>query len=216
MSGRRTAFKAMTNNTPEKEQKKNLRTEYLATHEAYIHYDNFAWKVGSVLIAGVFIYWGFVISSSPDPLHVILGNLLVCFLMSIWMIYAEHNRQIYLFKLHRIRELEDKLGMCQHRRFRDSYDDIDNIKYDPKGPKGHHLNNCIYFFASLGGLLPCLVKKTGYDWQLCMLHYILISFNFLIVGWVILYVHGLGKTTEDLIEKFEEEASKSKGNSRKG
>jgi hypothetical protein len=32
-----------------------LLAEYSATNDAYMHYDNFNWQVGSVLVAGSFV-----------------------------------------------------------------------------------------------------------------------------------------------------------------
>lgn len=193
----------MTEDKPEMDNKnefENARTEYLATQDAYIHLDNFAWQVGSVLIAGVFVYWGFIISNPPSLLAVLVGNLLVCLLMSIWLLYAVEVRQIYLFKLHRIHELESKLGMCQHLRFKKGPNE--EIIYNRKGPKGHHLNDFIYFVVSLGGLLPSLSNKMGSDWKLCIMHYALIFLNILIVVLVLsraLYVeHNLNKRIREL------------------
>lgn len=130
----------------------NARIEYSAAQDAYLHYDNFAWQVGGVLIAGAFVYWGFIISTPPGLLPVLIGNLLVCLLMSIWLFYAEHNRQIYLYKLHRIHELEFELGMYQHRRFKEWPNE--KKLYILDGPAGHCLNYGIYGLVSLGGLVP--------------------------------------------------------------
>lgn len=193
----------MTEDNPEmynNNEFENARTEYLATQDAYIHLDNFAWQVGSVLIAGVFVYCGFIISNPPSLLAVLVGNVLVCLLMSIWLLYAAEVRQIYLFKLHRIHELESKLGMCQHLRFKKWPNE--KIIYNRKGPKGHHLNYFIYVVVSLGGLLPSLSNKMGSDWKLCIMYYALIFLNILIVVLVlsrVLYVeHNLNKRIREL------------------
>ena len=164
----------------------NARTEYIAVQQAYIHYDNFAWQVGAVLIAGVFVYWGFIFSNFPNLLVLLIGNLLICSLMSIWVIYAEHNRQIYLYKLHRIHELEKILGMYQHRRFED-WSNEPKV-YILRGPAGHSLNYAIYIIASLGGLLVYLFGKPGVGWQWCCYPTTLIVVNFSIVLAVVAYV----------------------------
>lgn len=44
-----------------KEIFENARTEYTVANNAYLHYDNFAWQVGAILIAGSFAYWGFLL-----------------------------------------------------------------------------------------------------------------------------------------------------------
>lgn len=134
----------------------NARVEYCATHDAYLRYDNFSWQVGSVLVAGTFVFWGFLLNAEEDLLVLAGANVVVCLLMSAWLLYASHNREIYLWKLHRARQLEARLEMWQHRRF-----------VAPKGtpseyrlhwPPGHVLNYFIYAIVSLGG--PTLVGLT--------------------------------------------------------
>ena len=92
--------------------------EYAAAHDAYLHYDNFSWQVGAVIVVGVFVFWGLLIDKQPDAGVLLVANLLISLFMSIWLLYTEHNRQFYLFKIHRLHELEQKLGMSQHRRFK--------------------------------------------------------------------------------------------------
>lgn len=133
------------------EEKDNARTEYIATNDAYLHYDNFSWQVGAVLIAGAFVYWGFLLDSSPKLLVVNIGNLLITIVMSIWILYCSHNQEIYLYKLHRIRQLERKLGMFQHLRFREE-EDIKE-RYIRNGVKGHHLNYLLYITVTIGSLV---------------------------------------------------------------
>jgi len=130
----------------------NARVEYAVTNDVYLNSDNFAWQVGSLLFAGVFVYWGFTLSASLDLTTILVSNLLVCFLMSVWLFYTEHNRQIYLFKLHRIWELEKQLNMCQHLRFKNEYYKLD-------APLGHHLYRVVYIIISFGGLFPEIIKK---------------------------------------------------------
>lgn len=157
----------MSNDNPDtnaNEVLENARVEYAATNDAYMHYDNFSWQVGSVLLVGVFAYWGFIVSAGDLPArNLLLGNLLVCLLMSVWLLYAAHNRQIYLFKLHRIRELETLMGMLQHRRF---------VKYNGRkavysisGPHGHFLDVAVYLIVSSGGVLPEFSKTHRAAWN---------------------------------------------------
>jgi len=197
----------MADKTPESgknDKLENARTEYIAAQDAYIHLDNFTWHVGSVLIAGVFVYWGFIISNNTPILTVLVGNLLVCLLMSIWILYAEEVRQIYRFKLHRIHELEFMMGMCQHRGF-DKWPN-EKIIYNRKEPKGHRLDNLIYIIVSLGGLLPSLINKMGSECKLNLLYVSLICLNILIVVLVykrVLYVEdNLNKRILELKAEF--------------
>ena len=136
--------------------------EYEATQAAYLHYDSFRWQAGSLLIAGVFVFWGLLISTSPPACTKIIGlaGVLVSMLMSIWALFAHHYRQIYLYKLHRIHELEKDLSFEQHRRFLKG--GIQSRQYKIFGPKGHNLDLAIYICSSIGGSFVGWMK-TGFD-----------------------------------------------------
>jgi hypothetical protein len=136
--------------------------EYQATQDCYLHYDNFRWQAGSLLIAGVFVFWGLLISSMPSPKVVGLSGLLVCGLMSIWILFAHHYRQIYLCKLNRLHELERDLLMKQHLRFIQS----EKEKYRIFGPKGHYLDMAMYVITSLGGSFLGLMQYNFNEWLL--------------------------------------------------
>jgi len=125
--------------------------EYEATQATYLHYDSFRWQAGSLLIAGVFVFWGLLISTSPPPCAQIIGSagILVSMLMSIWVLFAHHYRQIYRYKLHRMYELEKDLSFEQHRRFLKG--GFENRQYKVFGPKGHNLDLAIYICSSIGG-----------------------------------------------------------------
>jgi len=135
----------------------NARVEYCATQDAFFHLNNLSWKVGSILIAGVVVFWGLLLDMSADFLVIACANLFVCVLMSIWLFYAGHNRQIYLYKLHRVRQLEKILGMWQHRRFT-GYAESDIVYPVPK-PSGHWLYYCLYLLVSIGGPILLLLSK---------------------------------------------------------
>ena len=183
----------------------NARVEYSAAHDAYMHYDNFTWQVGAVLIAGIFVYWGFVVSGQPELLPVLLGNLVVCLFMSCWLLYAEHNRQIYLFKLHRIHELEAHLGLCQHRRFKE-WPDQKKV-YSLTGATGHYIDDAIYVLISLGGLLPSLSAQSATAQMWSCYHWLILVLTVSVVISVICYVHCLDREAKNLTLKLEKETS---------
>jgi hypothetical protein len=159
------------------EQNENARVEYTVANDTYMHSDNFAWQVGSVLLAGVFIFWGFIISNPPKLTILLISNLLVCLLMSIWILYTEHNRQIYRYQLHRIWQLEEQLGMCLHKRFQKNIYKLDK-------PRGHHLSYAVYIIVSTGGLLPGIIQTKLDEWKLSE---ILLFFLTLIIVFCICY-----------------------------
>src|SRR5882762_5798658 len=128
-----------------------LLSEYAATNEAYLHYDAFSWQVGSVLVAGVFVFWGFLLQEAPDDALFVASGLLVTVIMSAWALYADHNRQIYLQKLDRLHDIELRLGFKQHVLWLTGY-------YRTFGPKGHVLYLAIYFVMCIGApVIECLV-----------------------------------------------------------
>lgn len=184
----------------------NARAEYSAAHDAYIHYDNFTWQVGAVLIAGIFVYWGFIISNPPGLPSVLLGNLTICLFMSCWLLYAGHNRQIYVYKLHRIYELEAQLGLSQHRRFR-KWPDQEKV-YVLNQPTGHYIDDAIYVVVSLGGLLPSLLVNDRTSWKWFWYHWLLLVLTGIIVIAVICRVHYVDAKTKDRIKILEKEATR--------
>lgn len=176
----------------------NARIEYTNAHNAYIHYDNYSWQVGSVLIAGVFVYWGFIMSANTMLQTRLIGNLLICGMMSVWMFYTEHNRQIYLYKLHRIYELEELLNMHQHRRFKD-YKGVKKI-YILSKPQGHILDGTVYTITSFGGLLPCLLNMKLDDWTKTNISFL--SLTLIIVISVICRIHSNDRKVKSIIESL--------------
>jgi hypothetical protein len=169
--------------------------EYAAAQGAYLHYDNFSWQVGSVLIAGVFIFWGFV-TSAPNPTKVpwFTANALVWALMTIWLLYTEHNRQVYLFKLHRIHEIEKEFGLRQHRRFR-SWSPQEPKVYVLDQPVGHYLDDAVYAIASLGG--PLLAWATSGRRHAL--------FFVLVVAAIIIRVEKMDRRAKDIVSKLEQD-----------
>jgi hypothetical protein len=137
--------------------------EYQAAQQSYLHYDAFRWQSGTFLIAGVFAFWGFLISADTKwltPTVVSAAIILVTALMALWMLYAHHYRQIYLCKLNRIHELEGLLEMKQHRRFSEAVSP--DLPYHVYGPKGHILDFWVFFVTSLGGPLIGFLR-VGFD-----------------------------------------------------
>jgi hypothetical protein len=127
-----------------------LLAEYQATQATYLHYDAFRWQAGSILIAGVFVFWGFLLTAHFTNWETGFGlsSLVVAALMSIWLLFAQLYRHIYLYKLHRIGQLEATLGFCQHRRF--VAEKGSQPEYIVFGPKGHSLDRVMYCGTSLG------------------------------------------------------------------
>jgi hypothetical protein len=145
-----------------KPSEETLLAEYAATHDGYLHYDNFSWQVGAVLIAGTFVFFGFLLDKTLDNITFLAASMLVTSLMSLWALYGSHNRQIMLCKLHRIHELEALLGMQQNIRWIKEHG-TPLLKYRTFGPHGNELDAIIYFVVSLG--MPTIwIVKLGYCW----------------------------------------------------
>jgi len=130
--------------------------EYEAATAAYLHYDAFRWQSGSLLIAGAFVFLG-LLAAGPASEVVDFGALLVAFVMSIWMLYAQHHRILYVFKLDRIAELEADMGAEQNLRFRASADHV--AHYPRIGIPGHILDRIMGLGICLAG--PALAVLKG-------------------------------------------------------
>ena len=138
-------------------------TEYSTTHDAYLHYDTFSWQVGAVLVAAVFVFLGFLLQPDvTDPRLFAAGSSLVSVLMSAWILYADHNRQIYLQKLDRIHQLEIYLGFQQHLRWIGSKSESGPCRYF--GPSGHSLNVLVYAVSCVSAPLIGWVKLGFFPW----------------------------------------------------
>lgn len=129
----------------------SLLAEYAAANSVYLAYDGYRWQSGSFLIAGVFVYWGFLISASAPSLVTTVSTTLVAGLMSCWMLFANHYRQLYLLKLLRLQEIERALGMEQHRRFMEATLTPFGVQR-AEGPRGHNIDFAVYVITSLGGI----------------------------------------------------------------
>ena len=171
----------------------NARVEYAATNDAYIHYDDFTWKVGTVLIAGVFVFWGFLLDKEPDLTRLCWANLLICASLSVWSLYAAHNRQIYRYKLHRLHELEQLLGMHQHLRFGG-----EDPSYKITPPRGHWLNNVTYTLAALGGSLLGLFSAPYPEWS--AMHVFLYLVNAILVIATLLWIRHIAVKTSNVLK----------------
>lgn len=142
-----------------------LLVEYSAANDVYLTYDGFRWQAGSFLIAGVFVYWGFLIQSTPSEMVVGVSSVLVASLMSCWLLFASHYRQLYLLKLRRLHEIELLLGMEQHLRFTPL---ARGFQYKSQGIRGHHIDNVVYVLTAVGGSVLAIAKNGFSYWDLAV------------------------------------------------
>lgn len=144
-----------------------LLTEYAAAQADYLHNDNFPWQIGSILIAGTFVFWGLLVDRQSSPQTLGVSSLLVTLLLSVWILYAHHYRQTYLCKLHRLHEIERILGMASHVRWLKNPQSGKGPIYRTFGPSGHNMNLFIYCTACLGAPLIG-VFSIGLSWWLLL------------------------------------------------
>jgi hypothetical protein len=139
-----------------------LLAEYHAAQDAYLHYDGFRWQSGSFLVGGVFIFWGLLIQTTDvQDRALIAGSVLVTLVMGLWLLFAHHYRQVYLWKLDRINEIEDRLGLEQHRRFSPARR---GFPYETFGFKGHHLDILVFIALSAGGPWLAMARNGFAGW----------------------------------------------------
>lgn len=150
------------------DHQEKLLAEYEAAQACYLHYDSFRWQSGSLIVAGSFVFWGFVLQSkiSESEIAMATANIVVTTLMTIWVLFAYHYRQLYLCKLQRVRFLEGELGFVQHRRFANGSDS--RTKYNIRGPRGHILDLALYALTSLTGIVFYLPQMISQCFQECV------------------------------------------------
>ncbi len=163
----------MTKSSPTNE---SLLVEYEGCLAAVLHYDNYKWGAGSFLIAGVFIFWGAVFSGDANAALFLPGSLIVTLVLAVWLMYAEHNRQIYMLKLHRVWEIESLLGMVGNLRFRRLRGEA---FYHTIGIRGHELDRLMFFLLGVGGPALAYVSQGFRWWQLAVIGLVVAG-----IGWV--------------------------------
>ena len=142
-----------------------LLEEYQAAQDTYLHYDSFRWQAGSFLTAGVFLFWGLLITQIELPARVAAtGATLVTLLMPVGSSFAHQYHHLYLCKLARIREIEETLDFEQHRRFVGS--GVNGIRYKTFGPKGHNLDLFVYALTSITGTVLGFAQGQASLWLL--------------------------------------------------
>ena len=97
----------------------------------------------------MFIFWGLLIQQDLAPTVITTSTCLVTGLRSVWLLFAYRYRHLYMAKLHRIWELEEKLRARQHLRVSGAFD---HRRYPQYPRKGHHLEIAVYAITSLGSL----------------------------------------------------------------
>ena len=140
--------------------KKTMLVEYSAAQMDYIHNDKFPWNIGTILVAGAFIFWGIIIGSPDEKMDLkVLGvaSSLVSLLLSTWIFFFHHYRQTAIFKLDRMYEIEKELNMESHIRWYRRGGKIP--RYKNFGPSGHTMALFVYAFTSLGAVIIGFFKN---------------------------------------------------------
>lgn len=117
-----------------------------------------------MLIAGVFLFWGVVFTNNSAEDLFAPASVIVALVISVWILYASHYRQLYLLKLHRIREIEAKLGMEANRRFMSR--DQEAPVYRVAGLRGHNLDLLLYVLIAISGAILAAFRQGLEWWQL--------------------------------------------------
>lgn len=143
------------------EEREILLAEYSAAQEDYFHNDTYPWMVGSVLMAGAFVFWGAILDKEVKAPEFACCAILLTMLMSVWLLYSDRCRQTYMCKLHRMWEIEACLGMQLHSRW---------IAPDPPEchshglVKGHLLNLGVFWLVTVGTCMLGWLKNAGSPW----------------------------------------------------
>lgn len=138
--------------------------EYETAYAGVLHYDSFRWSAGSMLIAGVFLFWGVVFTNESTEELFPPASIVVALIMTVWILYASHYRQLYLLKLHRIQEIEATLGLEANRRFKSN--NGKKPEYRSIGIRGHDLDVILYVLVATSGSFLAISRQGTRLWQL--------------------------------------------------
>ena len=141
-----------------------LLSEYQAAVAGFHHYDSFRWQAGSLIIAGSLVVWGLLLSDSSTPKAIGITSIFITSLLSAWIFFAHHYRQLYMTKAHRIHEIEKALGMKLNIRL--GFLGEGDIKYPIHGFKGHNLDIFIYIVISIFGPVLSWLEATCFSYWL--------------------------------------------------
>jgi hypothetical protein len=142
-----------------------LLVEYEAAHDAFVHFSTFRWQVAAPVFTGVAVFWGFMLQPDLDSKTVGVAGLLISTLLTMWLLYTDLNRQIYLAKLHRIHEIEQLLGMWQHRQWTHAAVRAGRRMHKTFGLHGHQLDKGVYVIGCFGASIISL-SSGGWSWWL--------------------------------------------------
>lgn len=136
----------------------SLLAEYQAAHDYALHSNNLAWQIGSILISGVLILFGFLADKNTSPLFFFGGILIANIIISIWLCLFEGEHQIMLIKLYRIREIEKELGLKQNLLWEEKRNGSHHGIYRTFGPSGTVLTKYLYISISVITISFGLIK----------------------------------------------------------
>lgn len=145
----------------------NLLSEYQAAHDSFHHYDGFKWQSGAMLIAGSTVLWGLLFSGNqvPSGARVACASVFISLLLSVWLIYTHHYRQLYMSKLYRIHIIEHELHMELNTPL--GFPGISKSTRKLYGPKGHNIDIFVCFFITAFGPIYQLID-TGFKPELLL------------------------------------------------
>jgi len=154
-----------------KADKQTLLAEYQAAIAGFHHYDTFRWDAGSLLVAGSLVLLGLLFSYKEiNVLTLSVSSIFITLLLSAWLFFANHYRQLYMAKVLRMHEIEADLGMSLNRNLGIFGK---NTKLNIYGPKGHDIDTFIYITMSAFG--PFLIGITyGFNNNWILVSFIII------------------------------------------
>ena len=85
-----------------------LLAEYNASRESFLFMYQTSWQIGSILIAGIFVFIGLLgsnISNYPLLISITATTLI------IWLLFFKRHRQVAYVYWNRLLEIEKELGM---------------------------------------------------------------------------------------------------------
>lgn len=134
-----------------------------------------------MLIASATVLWGLLFSADKPPsgAQVAWASVLISGLLSAWLLYANHYRQLYMSKLYRMHVIEGELKMSLNNPL--GFPGLSKRTREIYGPKGHHIDMSVCVLITAFGPIYRFLES-GFELELLL--------GLLVMAGVSCYVHG--------------------------
>lgn len=126
-----------------------LLSEYIAAQEFALQADSIGWQIGSILIGGILLAFGFLDKKADLPIVFFGGILLVILILSFWFLFFQGQYQVKLMKLYRVREIEEVFNFKQNLFWDKERNGPNAGSYRTFGPGGALLTKLLFIIMNI-------------------------------------------------------------------